>query len=138
MKSFYLSRVLRSIVLPYSLAFLVSGIPALAQNAPESPTKPLELAQQDTAAENDKVKKAAKEAQEAIDAAGEAAQEKIDEAVREAEKRLAQTTVVIEKRANWGWLGLLGLIGLFGLGGRGKRVEQTVLHSEEEQQDGTN
>lgn len=139
MKISYLSKILGTIVLPCSLAFFISDIPVLAENGYELPTKPLELlAQQDLTKENEKLEKAVKEAQEAIDAAGEAAQVKIDEAVREAEKRLAETKAILEREANWGWLGLLGLIGLLGLAGRGKRSEETMSHQQQVKQHSSN
>lgn len=113
-------RVGKIIVISTSVAFFASINPLLAQNTNESFRKPIQLAQQDVAQENDKLEKAAQEAQEAIDAAGKAAQEEIDKAIREAEERLKETQVALEKRANWGWLGLLGLLGLFGLSGKSK------------------
>jgi hypothetical protein len=103
-----------------SVAFLFSVNPLLAQNTHESFRQPIQLAQQDSAAENDQLEKATKEAEEAIDASLKAAQEEIDKATREAEIRLNETKVALENRANWGWLGLLGLLGLFGLAGKGK------------------
>ncbi len=122
MNSVQLSQRLRNtIFISISLACLFSVNPLLAQTVPESFRQPIQLAQQDSGAENDQLETATKEAEEAIDAALKAAQQEIEKATREAEIRLNETKVAVENRANWGWLGLLGLLGLFGLTGKGKQ-----------------